>query len=422
MLRSALPARRQARLLLVGTFGSALGNGMTLPFLYVYLHEVRGLDATYVGLTLAWIGVVTLCAAGPIGTLMDHLGVRGVLIPLYVIGAAAVSSWWLVHQIWQAFLVATFVAAASATFNGMNTLISSVTDDHDRHRMYSLNFMLLNAGIAVGGVVSGFIADVHRPASFHVLYTVDGISWLVPAIVLLALRGVGQRLAERHEVQQAGGYREVLADRPFRRLVLLQLLFAGVGYAQIEVGYPAFATTVGGVSTHVIAWGLVANTLVIVGAQLTVTNRLRGRSRSLALVVAGTVVALSWAVLGIGCFAGRGGLALPAIGVIACSAIFGLAETIYTPLTPALTNTLARDELRGRYNSMGSLTWGITAIVGPLTAAPLIGHDLGGVWLALVICGALGAALVARSLHRMLTPEQDGRHLVSASSPDLLGV
>jgi hypothetical protein len=29
---------------MLGTLFSALGNGLTLPFLYVYLHQVRGID------------------------------------------------------------------------------------------------------------------------------------------------------------------------------------------------------------------------------------------------------------------------------------------------------------------------------------------------------------------------------------------
>ncbi|MFL6417198.1 MAG: MFS transporter, partial [Bryobacteraceae bacterium] len=62
-----------------------------------------------------------------------------------------------------------------------------------------------------------------------------------------------------------------------------------------------------------------------------------------------------------------------------------------------------------RYNAMGSMVWGVTGIIGPLTAAPLIGHHLGALWIVLVVAGSLGASLVALSLHKVLTPEQDGR-------------
>jgi hypothetical protein len=57
------------------------------------------------------------------------------------------------------------------------------------------------------------------------------------------------------------------------------------------------------------------------------------------------------------------------------------------------------------------MIWGVTAVVGPLTAAPLIGHGMATIWLVLVIVGALLASLIALSLRHLLTPQQDGREL-----------
>jgi MFS family permease len=100
---------------------------------------------------------------------------------------------------------------------------------------------------------------------------------------------------------------------------------------------------------------------------------------------------------------------MAALGVIACASIFALGETLLSPVMPALTNALATDELRGRYNAMGSMIWGVSGVVGPVTAGPLIGSGLGGAWVALVVGGSLIASLIALSLRRLLTPVQDGR-------------
>ena len=45
-------------------------------------------------------------------------------------------------------------------------------------------------------------------------------------------------------------------------------------------------------------------------------------------------------------------MAAVAIGVVACSVIFAFGETLMSPVMPAITNALATDELRGRYNAM----------------------------------------------------------------------
>ena len=58
---------------------------------------------------------------------------------------------------------------------------------------------------------------------------------------------------------------------------------------------------------------------------------------------------------------------------------------------------------------MSSVTWGVSGIIGPVTAGPLIGGGLAGPWVVLVVGGCLVASLLALSLHRLLTPAQDGR-------------
>ncbi|HEV7205357.1 MAG TPA: MFS transporter [Jatrophihabitans sp.] len=412
MLNDALPARPEARRLLASKLLTSIGQGMTLPFLFVYFTRVRHLDPTVVGLVVAWMGLLSLALAGLGGSLIDRFGPRRIILPLYVVSAAGIASYgWATTEL-AAFGAATLCAiGGSALWSGENTMLSRVTGDDERQHVFGLSFTLLNLGIGIGGVTSGFIADIHDPGSFRLLYVVNAALALVPALILLTLPQVGHRIArpERAPGVAAGGYRDVFANRAFRRYLVFALLLTVCGYAQIEVGFPAFASLVGGVSTKVIAWGLAANTLTIVVSQLFVLRRLRGRSRSTALATAATIIAGSWVILGVSALGKGVSPVLPVLGVVLCASVFACGETFMSPIMPAVTNALATEELRGRYNAMGSLIFGVTAIVGPLTAAPLIGHGLGGVWVVLVVAGSLAAVVAARSLRRLLTPEQDGR-------------
>jgi MFS family permease len=414
MIRSVLPGRREARRLLVGTLLQAIGIGMTLPFLYIYLTGVRHLDATVVGLVVGWMGVLGLLLAPPVGTLIDRFGARRVVLPLVVVDSIGVASYGFVHAPWQAFGAASLAAVGqAAVWPAFNTVLSSVTDAAERQHVFGLNFAILNLGIGAGGIVAGFIADTSHPGSFQVLYLVNAVAMLLPGVVLLTMPSVGRPLATgaAHAERQraAGGYRTLLADRAFVRFTIFCLVLMSVGYAQIEVGFAAFSITVARVTPRIVAWGLAANTMTIVLAQLFVLRRMQGRSRSRALAHVGAILALSWVILGLGSLARGSGTLLPALGVIACASVFACGETLLSPIMPALTNALAPDELRGRYNAVGSMVWGVTGVVGPVSAAPLIGHGLAGVWLAFVVVGALVASLIALSLRHLLTPEQDGR-------------
>jgi MFS family permease len=414
VLHDVLPARPEARRLLAATLASAIGRGMTLPFLFIYLTDVRHLDPTVVGFVVAWMGLMALVLAVPGGTLIDRFGPRRVVLPLYVVNAVGLASWGWAHSAWQAFGSATLCAIGMAViWAAQNTIMTTVTGEAERQHVFGLSFAILNLGIGAGGVIAGFIADVHHPASFQVLYLTDAATLLVPAAILLSMPQVGLRVAGHGApAHEHGGYRAVFADVPFRRYLIFLLVLTGSGYAQMEVGLPAFASDVSGLSTRLIAWALAANTVTIVVAQLGVLRWLHGRSRSLALAGVGVLMGAAWLLLGLGAWGRSIGAALPVLGLLLCSCVFALGETLLSPVRPALTNVLAPDSLRGRYNAMGSMIWGLTGVVGPLTAAPLIGHGYGEVWVVLVVAGCLVAALLALSLRRLLTPHQDGTGLI----------
>ncbi|MEV5768055.1 MFS transporter [Micromonospora sp. NPDC052213] len=418
MLSRALPRRPEARRILVGTLLSAVGRGLTLPFLFIYLTDVRGLTDARAGLVIGWYGAVTLALSPLGGTLIDRFGARRIVVPCLLVEAAGTGSLALVDSTASAFVVITLIAiGSSAIWSGQNTILASLTDDDERQRVYGLNFALLNLGIGIGGLISGAIVDTARPVTFQAIYVLDAISYLMPALILLSLPRVGHRLAAgpTGDSPSAGGYLTVLRDRPFRRLVVFGLVLTTCGYAQIEVGFAAYAVRVVEVTPRVVAWALAGNTVMIVLAQLLVIRRMEGRSRTGGLAVVGAVFATAWLVLGAAGQVGPGNALVAALGVVACSAIFGFGETLLSPVMPALTNALATDELRGRYNAMSSMIFGISGVIGPVTAGPLIGAADGRIWVAVVVGGCLVASLLALSLRPLLTAVQDGR--VPAAPP-----
>ena len=110
------------------------------------------------------------------------------------------------------------------------------------------------------------------------------------------------------------------------------------------------------------------------------------------------------------------------------NALFTPADLLRScPGTTSLQDAVKRcgwpttDELRGRFNALGSMVWSISGIVGPVTAAPLIGDGRtpghSGIWLALTVAGCLIASVLSLSLRRLITPEQDGRAPRVAPAP-----
>ncbi|MEV4415489.1 MFS transporter [Catellatospora sp. NPDC049609] len=411
MLRDALPTRPEARRMLIGTAFSSLGRGLTLPFLFIYLTKVQHLSGTTVGLLIGWFGLLTLTFSPIGGTLIDRYGARRVVLPALLLEAAGMGLLALVDSAWLAWVALTLGGlGASAIWAGQTTIFTSLTGDQERQRVFGLQFALLNLGIGVGSAISGSIVDVNRPGTFQLIYVLDMFCYLGPFLILLSMPTVGRRLTAPggDGAAKGGGYAEVLRHRPFRRLIIFSVLLTVSGYAQLEVGFTGFATDIAGVTPQIIGYAFTANTVVIVLAQLVVIKKLQGRSRTRALATVGAVFATAWLVLGLAGLVDGTNAVVSAVGVVLFGAVFATGETLLAPINPALVNALASDELRGRYNALSAMVWGLSAVIAPVSAGPLLGAGLGGLWIVLVIVGTLAASLVALSLRGLITAEQDG--------------
>ena len=112
---------------------------------------------------------------------------------------------------------------------------------------------------------------------------------------------------------------------------------------------PAYARSVGEISTQGLGFAFAANTLVIVLLQLVVLQRIEGHRRTRVIAVMAAVWAVSWLLLGAtGLVSGTWGATML---VAACASVFAFGETLLQPTVPALVNDLAPDHLRGRYNA-----------------------------------------------------------------------
>ncbi len=412
------------RRIFVGVACSAVGNGLTLPFLYVYLAEVRGLATLTVGLLFAWSGVVGVAVSAVAGTLVDRLGPRHVVVGALVVEAVGTGLLALVTGPGSALLVTAVVAAGGgALWPATTSLLTRLVPESGRERVYGLQFVLLNAGIGVGGLLSALLVDVDHPASFQRLYVLDALTYLAYVAMVATLPpGTGDlpepAAADAGEeptvvlprglggsAPTPSGWSAVRQDRVLVRFALTALLLVTAGYAQLEAGFTAYAVEVADVPPRALGVAFAVNTAAIVAGQLVVLRWARGRRRSRLLALAAGVWAVAWAVVALAAVV-PGGLAV--LCVVTGLAVFGIGETLWAPMAPAVVNALAPEELRGRYNAVFSGTWTFAMIVGPALAGLLVGSGLAWLWVLLTVGGcALGARLMLR-LRVVLTPEQDG--------------
>jgi MFS family permease len=395
--------------LFVGIALSALGSGLTMPFLYVYLAEVRGIATSTVGLLFAFMGLLGFIGSPIGGTLIDRFGPRPVMISGLTVEAVGVASLALVHNAWHALAVAAFITLGTVgLYPAATAMLTRLVPEDRREKVYGFQFMLMNAGLGIGGVISAMLVRTADPSSFERLYVIDALSYVAYIAVVLSLpRGTGSfsREEAREELGEQPGWGAVLKDRTLLRVVLVSMVVITFGYAQFEAGFAAYTVDVAGIPAHMLGWAFGANTAAIVLGQLVTLRLIKGRSRSRMLALCAAIWSLSWVV--IASSDGVDGWVAITLVVVGLG-MFGLGETLWAPLAPAIVNDLATEELRGRYNALQGMTWTVAMIVGPALAGLLIGNDLAHVWVACTVGGTALAAVLLLRMRRHLTPAQDG--------------
>jgi predicted MFS family arabinose efflux permease len=382
-----------------GGLVNAFGNGITYPFVVIYLHNVRGFSLGTAGLVLAANGAVSLLASPLAGWLSDRIGGRLTLAGALVFMAAGIASFPLVREPWHAFLAMAVVGAGNGSFwPSQSTLLAGLAPVARRHAAYALQRVSRNLGIGLGGLTGGLIATTSDPTSFTILFLIDAATFLGFIAVLPFVPD--PELPPVEEGGRPGRYRDVLRDRLLLGIVAVNVVFVSAGYAQIEL-LPVFAKNEAHVSERGIGVIFLVNTLVIVFAQLPIARALEGRRRMPALALMTVLWATAWMIVLVG---GATLEAIAAASVFALAGlVFGLGECFHGPTQGALVADLAPPRVRGRYMALSTISWEIGFVIGPAIGGFVLDREPLALWpLAAAVC--LLAGVGALALERGIPP------------------
>jgi MFS family permease len=380
---------------------SAVGTGLTLPFLVVYLHGVRGLSLPLAGGAVAVLAVASAVGNPAGGVFADRVGARQTLIAGLLIAAGSALAIAGVSSGWQAFGAAALAGlGVGIAWPAQDTLLARLVSVSQRSAVYAVRHGTFNLGLGIGALLAAVIVDLNRPGTFTTLYWLDAASFVLAIPLLLAPSAAPRKETSLAVDQTRGavgqGYRVVLRDPIFVRLWILTAVLVAVGYAQFNTALPAVATRTGGMSAGELGMVFAANTITVVLAQLVVLRLLSGVRRTRALALLCLVWGASWLIVV------AGGLTQSAMLFVAAGIVFALGETLLGPTVPALVNDIAPEAVRGRYNGASTLAYTAGFATGPLLAGFALGHGLAMPLLLGLVVVCLGCALFAVKLESRL--------------------
>ena len=369
---------------------NAFGNGIVLPFMFIYLHNVRGISLAVVGLIVATHAVVSLVAGPIFGSQIDRFGGKTMLAISLVILTVGFAAYALVHEPWQGFVVAAISGVGVGGFwPSQSTLIAGLTPPEQRPAAFAMQRVVMNLGIGLGALTGGLIAATDSPRSFTLLFLLDAATFLVYGGVMLALVPEPALGGGARAPGSSGSYRDVLRHRAFVAVIGLNALFIFAGFSGFDV-LPVYAKNEAGLTETQIGLLFFVNTVVIVLAQLPVARFARGRRRMPALALLGGLWAAAWVIVPLA------GSASPAVAVwllMTAMVVFALGQCLHGAVQAPLVADLAEPRLLGRYMALSALSWQVGFALGPAIGG--VGLELSptGVWLGAAALCALGGGL-----------------------------
>lgn len=392
----------------IGNALSAFGSGFTMPYMFVYVDQVRGLGSAVAGAVFTVFALAALAVLPFTGRGIDRYGPR----PVLLVGAAmAATGAFSFGQADSAIglLIAAFLFGAGLTVcqPALATMVVRCSSKARRSHAFALQFTLTNLGMGIGALIGGQIVNTADPASLTRLFTIEALTLLGLAAITGTAR-MPLAVVEPAAVRDEGpnGLRALVADKAMVRLCLLAGLIFFTCYGQFESGVAAFATNTVGTAPSTLGFAVGANALAIVVLQMFMVRVTERRRRTTAMAAAGLVWLAAWAMALVAGLL-RSDAAVATVAIVAVYALFGVGESLLAPTLGPIVADLAPARLLGTYNSAHALVKQIAIAVGPAVGVMLVGAGTWPLYLAAMAGCTLLIVAFALRLRNHLTAAQD---------------
>ncbi|WNQ09789.1 MFS transporter [Paenibacillus aurantius] len=393
-------------ILLIGTVLARTASTMSMPFLALYLAAHTEASAVLIGFVIG-AGSLAGTVGGFIGgTLSDKLGRKGVMLAALFGWAVVFIGFALVREP-VLFLVLNLLNGLCKSFYEpvSQALMADLTEPSKRYKVFSLRYMSINIGGAVGPLAGAYFGTVNGSLPFFL----TGLVYLLYALILFVLLArFGIRKIEgnaKAPVSFQSAWNVIRRDGPFRLYIAGGILGA-MGYSQMTVTLSQYLRNSVAHGVELFGWLMTVNALVVIVLQLPLSSWAAKRTPLAAIVTGNVLFALG--IVGFSLSSG-------AVGFIAAMVVFTLGEILTYPAGNLLVDKLAPEGMRGTYFGAQTFT-NIGHFVGPLAGGYLLSHYGGSPLFLTMAAVTLGGSYFYAAGSRLAAPVRQAPPAVQEKS------
>ncbi|MEU9031209.1 MFS transporter [Streptomyces sp. NPDC048383] len=395
------PGVRTRRRLVAASLVSSIGDGMYVPLTMLFVHSLTGLSLTSIGAGLTVAGLCALAFMPAAGVLIDRFSGRQVLIGVLALRAVGFAAYPLARS-YPAFLAVALVVAVGmwASAPGQHALIGEIARGAERDRLLAWDRSLRNAGMGFGSLAAAAMLAWNGRAGFLGAAMALAMLFAVAAVLVSRIPAVHReprpprtRSGAQPPQGAPGGYRQVLADRPYLLITAANFLIA-FGYTAQAIALPVFLTRDVGLPDALAGGVFALNTVLVATLGVPVARlTLRGR-RTRTAAFGAFVFALSFAAFAALPHLLGGRPAGLLVAVLAVAVLYTAGELVHSAPSQSLSVQAAPDRLRGRYLATYQLSWSACRTIAPVLLGFLLDAEPWHLWTVLALLVLTGAAIL----------------------------
>jgi MFS family permease len=339
---------------------NAFAYSIVYPFLPIYLHTIRGIPMSKVGLIYPIMGIASIVSSPVSGFLTDKLGSRPIMIAGPIIRSIAffvLAAMAAMNANFFTISIGLFFTIFFGTFfqNASNAYITALIAAKDRTIAFSKVRVGLNVGWMVGPAIGSFLARTPFSLLFTITATCCIFTSAITFIMCPSLPAKAKTSKENEIASKVSYYTILKQDQIFTTFLILCLLIF-VSVSQFITTLSIFSTKIVAIDKTQLGYLYTLNGAIVIALLIPVNKLLKRIHLSLKIGVGALLYGTSFLCIG---------LSQTWLHLVGSVCLLTLGEMISVTATISATGQIAKENTIGRYMGLLGLTQGIGWAAGP---------------------------------------------------------
>ncbi|ATH92281.1 transporter [Bacillus glycinifermentans] len=348
--------------IIAGTIFGRMGTAMSIPFLAIYLTQVKGASAGFAGAVIAASSLVGIAASFYGGYVSDRFGRKTIML-LSIFGWTLVFvGFALADNVWTFFLMNALNGLCRALFEPTSrALLSDVSKPDTRLFVFNLRYTAINLGVVFGPLLGLYLGSSKTTMPF----LIAGLIYFVYAAVLAVQfkKHTVPVIETNKRIKMQEAFQVTKTDRVFS-LTLIGSILCLFGYSHFTstlAQYMSASPFIEG-GTEIFGMMLTLNAVAVLVTQYPLVHIAKRFSPILSLMTGNVLITASLFSLS---------FFHDVLSIVFIVVLFTIGEVLLFSMLDVLVDQIAPPELKGTYfGAMGFTQLG--SVIGPWAGGMLL--------------------------------------------------